>query len=174
MNTSSLIAATAAVAVLALAATDLSASAQSLTNGANGMQPNKLSSKTQAGRKPSRAMMMKPHHTMMHKKTSFRYGHQPMHYADARPLVVRPSAPVVVAGPVVTGPGTLVTAPLGFGSSIVSLPFRGLNGIFPASGDIATNPLVLIGAPLHAVADLVQVPFRVIGEPFGGTTIATY
>ena len=90
------------------------------------------------------------------------------------PWWLRPSAPVVVAGPVVTGPGTLVTAPLGFGSSIVSLPFRGLNGIFPASGDIATNPLVLIGAPLHAVADLVQVPFRVIGEPFGGTTIATY
>ena len=178
MKTWKNLSATSAVAILSLAAADLSASAQSLTNGRNGSAPNTLSSKTMSGRQPSRTMM-KPgssmhRKTMMHRKTSFRYGYHPMHYAAARPLVVRPAEPVVAAAPVATGPGMLVTGPLGFGSNIAALPFRGLGTIFPATGDIATNPLLIIGAPLHVVADLVQVPFRVIGAPFGGTTTATY
>ena len=177
MKISTTLAATSALAVLALAATDLSASAQSLTNGPNGGQPNRLSSTTTAGKQPSR-MMMKPgssmhRGTMMHRRTSYRYGHHAMHYAAARPLVVRP-APVVVAAPVVTGPGTLVTGPLALGSDLVALPFRGLGTIFPASGDLATNPLVIIGAPLHAAGDLAQVPFRVVGAAFGGLQPATY
>ena len=176
MKISTPLAASSALAVLALVATDLSASAQSLTSGPNGQQPNVLSSKTTAGKQPSR-MIMKPgssmhRKTMMHRKTSYRYGHQPMHYAAARPLVVRP-APVVVAAPV-AGPGTLVTGPLAFGSDIVALPFRGLGTIFPASGDFASNPLVIIGAPLRAAGDLAQVPFRVVSTAFGGMMPATY
>ncbi len=167
---------TAAVASLAFAgilASAVGASAQTsqLTNGPNGMQPNSLSSKTTAGKTPSR-MMMKKKPMTMRRHTSYNGG---------RPLTVRPRvarlAPAVIEAPaavVNTGPGTLVTGPLGFGSNIVGLPFRGLNAIFPATGDIGTNPLVLIGAPLHAIGDIAQLPFRIIGAPFGGTTISTY
>ncbi len=134
------------------------------------MQPNTLSSDQQTGingTAPSRAIYRRPVRTVRSSETSH------------RPLTVRRTvveAPVVVAPVVVgnTGPGTIVTGPLGFASNVVSLPFRAMNGIFPATGDISQNPLVLIGAPLHAIGDIVQVPFRVIGAPFGGTTIATY
>ena len=167
------LAAIAAVATLALAATDLSASAQStLTNGPAGMQPNTLASDNPTmGNKPSRAMMRR---RAMHDEGTRST------YASRRPLTVRRTVsveqPVVVAPvPVVNaGPGTIVTGPLGFASNVVSLPFRAMGGIFPATGDIASNPLVLIGAPLRAVGDIVQLPFRVLGAPFGGTTIATY
>ncbi|MGI3899016.1 MAG: hypothetical protein ACRYGP_16015 [Janthinobacterium lividum] len=158
------VAAVAALATLALAATDLSASAQStLTNGPDGMRPTH-----------SRAMVR---HKAMRHEAQTNGG-----YASRRPLTVRRTvvageAPVVVVpvAPVVnTGPGTIVTGPLGFGSNIVSLPFRVMGGIFPATGDVASNPLVLIGAPLRVVGDIVQLPFRIIGAPFGGTTLATY
>ncbi len=152
----STVAAAATMSIAALLTSGLTASAQSqYTNGPDGQQPNTLAQKP---------------HTARH-----------MRLADNRPLVVRrraaPLAPAVieVPGPVVnTGPGTIVTGPLGFGSDVVGLPFRVLGGMFPASGDPAVNPLVLIGAPLHAVGDIVQVPFRIVGAPFGGTTIATY
>ena len=185
MTTIKKLAAMATVATLALAATELSASAQSaLTNGPNGMQPNALASDNPTGlhgNKPSRAMMRRH---AMHRQAEMR---RPVEagprasYADRRPLTVRRTVaaveqPVVVApAPVVAnGPGQIVTGPLGFASNVVSLPFRAMGGIFPANGDIASNPLVLIGAPLRAVGDIVQLPFRVIGAPFGGTTIATY
>ena len=168
------LAAVAAVATLALAATDLSASAQStLTNGPTGMEPNTLASDNPTmGNKPSRAMM--------HRRAMRNEGARGT-YASRRPLTVRRTVavgeqPVVVAPVPVgnAGPGTIVTGPLGFASNVVSLPFRAMGGIFPATGDIASNPLVLIGAPLRAVGDIVQLPFRVLGAPFGGTTIATY
>ncbi|WP_237479668.1 hypothetical protein [Lichenibacterium dinghuense] len=172
MTTIKKIAAAAAVATLALAASDLSASAQSsLTNGPNGMQPNTLSSDQATGINgyaPSRAVYRRPVRTVRSAE------------ASRRPLTVRRTvaaeAPVVVAPAPIgnTGPGTLITGPLGFASNVVSLPFRAINGIFPATGSVAQNPLVLIGAPLRAIGDIVQVPFRVIGAPFGGTTIATY
>ncbi len=156
---------TAVAATLALAtlfASDLGASAQTRLSSTN---PYGINGKT-----PSRAMMRRPAtHVVVRKRH--------LSYSDSRPLTVRrPVSPQVVeAAPVVnTGPGTIVTGPLGFGSEIVSLPFRGLNSVFPATGDIGTNPLILIGAPLHAIGDIVQVPFRIVGAPFGGTTIATY
>ena len=173
MTTIKKLAAVAAVATLALAATDLSASAQSsLTNGPNGMQPNTLGSDQQTGingNAPSRSMYrQRPVRTVRSAD------------ASRRPLTVRRTvaaeAPIVVApAPVENmGPGRIVTGPLSVASNIVSLPFRALNGIFPATGDLGSNPLFLIGGPVHAFGDIAQIPFRVIGAPFGGTTIATY
>ena len=170
------LASAAAIAALTFAASDLAASAQSnLTNGPAGTRPNTLSSDS-----PSSANGNAPSRAIYH-----RQGVRPMRssarstsYADRRPLTVRRTGEAaIVAAPVVvanSGPGTFVTGPLGFGSSVVALPFRGLNAIFPATGDVGSNPLILIGAPLRAIADIVQVPFRIIGTPFGGTTIATY
>lgn len=158
MTTIKKLAAAAAVATLALAATDLSASAQSsLTNDPTAATPNHA------------MYRQRPVHTVRSADGSHRA-------LTVRRTVAAVEAPVVVVpAPVVNaGPGMLVTGPLGFASNVVELPFRAMSGIFPASGDIATNPLVLIGAPLHAIGDIVQVPFRIIGAPFGGTTIATY
>ena len=179
MSTIKKLAAVAAVAALALVATEVSASAQStLTNGPTGAQPNSLASDSATGmngNKPSRGMIRR---RAMHHQAAM--ASHPG-YASRRPLTVRRTVAaveqpvVVVPAPVVAGgPGTIVTGPLGFASNVVSLPFRAVGGIFPATGDIASNPLVLIGAPLRAVGDIVQLPFRVIGAPFGGTTIATY
>ena len=173
------IAAAAAVATLALAATGLSASAQSaLTNGPTGTQPNTLSSDDPTGPQGNA-----PRRAMAHRKAPRAVAADAQHsrYSDRRPLTVRRRIAAAEAPVVVTpqpafnaGPGAIVTGPLGFASAVVSLPFRVIGGIFPASGDIGTNPLVLIGAPLHAVGDIVQIPFRIIGAPFGGTTASTF
>ena len=160
--TRTLTAIAASLAFAALLASDLGASAQTRLSSTS---PYGINGKT-----PSRAVVRRPAARVATRKQHLSYG-------DSRPLTVRrPASPQVVeAAPVVnTGPGTIVTGPLGFGSEIVSLPFRGLNSVFPATGDIGTNPLVLIGAPLRAIGDIVQVPFRIVGAPFGGTTIATY
>ena len=149
------LAAVAAVATLSLAATGLSASAQStLSNDPNGAAP--------------ATYRQRPVHTVRSADSSHRALTVRRTVVAAEPVVVVP-APAVNAGP-----GTLITGPLGFASNVVTLPFRAINGIFPATGDIGSNPLVLIGAPLHAIGDIVQVPFRIVGAPFGGTTIATY
>ena len=155
-KTMTTIAAAASLSIAAVLMSGLAAKAQSqYTNGPDGLQPNTLAQKPHTARR--------------------------MRMGSNRPLVVRrravPLKPAVVeveAPAVNTGPGTIVTGPLGFGSNVVGLPFRILGGVFPATGDPAVNPLVLIGAPLHAVGDIVQVPFRIVGAPFGGTTIATY
>ena len=156
IRTMTAVAAVASLSIAAFLTSGATASAQSqYTNGPDGLQPNTLA--------------QKPH-------TAKR-----MRMAENRPLVVRrraaPLAPAVIEVPAPapnTGPGVIVTGPLGFGSDVVGLPFRALASVFPASGDPAVNPLVLIGAPLHAAADMAQVPFRIVGAPFGGTTIATY
>lgn len=162
----------ASLAVMALVATDLSASAQStLTNGPDGEQPGALASDNPAsaqGKAPSRARMMRRGPRGLERHTSDRRRGVVM----ARPLTVRPAVVAVPAPVANVGPGTIVTAPLGIASAIVSLPFRALNGIFPATGDVNANPLVVIGAPLRAAGDIAQIPFRIIGAPFGGTTIA--
>lgn len=165
------LAAIAAVATLALAATDLSASAQSsLSDGPSGFpmhRPSRL-----GGAAPSRG-------TVRRRPMNAADRTRPASYADHRPLTVRRT---VAAGPVAvapaprfgSGPGAIVTGPLGFGSAVVGLPFQAVGGIFPATGDIATNPLVLVGAPLHAVGEIVQLPFRIVGAPFGGPGLGTY
>ena len=174
MTTIKKLAAIAAVATLALAAADLSASAQSsLTNGPNGAQPNTLGSDDMTGidgHEPSRRVYrQRPVRTVRSAEAS----HRPL---TVRRTVAATEARVGVAPVVVEndGLGRVVTGPLGLASTIVSLPFRALNGIFPATGDLGSNPLFLIGGPIHAIGDIAQVPFRVIGAPFGGTTIATY
>lgn len=155
------IAAAILAAALAFAATDLSAAAQSsLTNDPGGPKP------PAAGAPPRRAVS-RPQ-TVGPRMT--RAGSGRYIAARSRPLTVRPAA----APASVAGPGVLVTGPASVASGLVALPFRGLNGIFPATGDVATNPLVIVGAPLRAAADIAQVPFRIIGAPFGGTTISTY
>lgn len=163
MPTTKTIAIAMTAAALAFAATDLSAAAQS--SPTDGQQPSMVGASRGRAVPRRRAADFR----MTRAATGRHIGMR------SRPLTVRPSAFAAAPASVEpVGPGVLVTGPVGFASGVVALPFRGLNGIFPATGDVATNPLVIVGAPLRAAADIAQIPFRIIGAPFGGTTISTY
>lgn len=64
-----------------------------------------------------------------------------------------------------SGPAAVVTAPIAFGATLASLPFRAINSVFPAQGN---TPLVVVGAPVHFAGQLVQAPFAIAQAPFGG------
>jgi hypothetical protein len=107
------------------------------------------------------------HHHKYGHRTAF--GH---HRATDRVLTVSrraPASPVVVAPDPYSGPAAIVTAPAAIGATVVSVPFRAANVIFPAHGDPSTNPLVLVGAPVHAVGQAVRLPFYAVGTAFGAS-----
>ncbi len=62
------------------------------------------------------------------------------------------------------GPKAIITAPLALASTIVSLPFRVTDALFPYSG----SPVAVVGAPIHYAGRIAQVPFRIVEAPFGG------
>ena len=102
------------------------------------------------------------------------YGYaQPAYAGPGRPLTVQrhyAPAPVVVtpAYDPYYGPKALITAPVAVAATLVALPFRMVNAVFPAHGDVGQNPLVMVGAPVHAAGQIAQLPFRAIQAPFGG------
>jgi hypothetical protein len=119
---------------------------------------------------PASARVDYHHHKYGH-RTAF--GH---HRSSGRVLTVRrqvPRSPVFVAPAPTpdpyTGPAAIVTAPAAIGATVVSVPFRAANVIFPAKGDPSANPLVLIGAPVHAVGQVVRLPFYAVGTAFGAS-----
>jgi hypothetical protein len=63
------------------------------------------------------------------------------------------------------GPAALVTAPFAFVGTLVSLPFRAVNAIFPGQGN---TPLTVIGAPVMLAGRVAEAPFRIAQQPFGG------
>jgi hypothetical protein len=86
-------------------------------------------------------------------------------------LTVRREAPVpVYAADPFRGPGVIVTAPVALAATFVSLPFRALGTVFPATGN---TPLVIVGAPAHFAGQVLQFPFYVVGNAFGAAP-ATY
>lgn len=100
---------------------------------------------------------------------------QPRVYHSSRALTVnRHYAPVAPAYDPYRGPQAVVTAPLAAAATLVALPFRVVNGIFPPYGDPAQNPLVLVGAPVHAAGQVAQFPIRVLQAPFGGYDYQPY
>ncbi len=101
-------------------------------------------------------------------RTFHRHHH---HYAYAHPLTVRRAyvEPVVAPDPF-HGPGVIFTAPIALAATFVSLPFRAVGAVFPATGN---TPLVIVGAPNHAIGQVVQFPFYVVGNAFGAAP-ATY
>ena len=63
------------------------------------------------------------------------------------------------------GSAAVVTAPIAFGATLASLPFRAINSVFPYEGN---TPLVVVGAPVHFAGQIVQAPFAIAQAPFGG------
>ncbi len=74
------------------------------------------------------------------------------------------AAPVSAYNPY-AGPAAIITAPIAFGATLASLPFRAVNSVFPARGN---TPLVVVGAPVHFAGQVVQTPFAIAQAPFGG------
>lgn len=99
------------------------------------------------------------------------------HYsAYERPLTVtkRHPAAIVAAPDPYRGPAAVVTAPNAVAATVVSLPFRAANVVFPPYGSPGANPLVLIGAPVHAAEYVAEFPFFVIGSAFGAPPRVIY
>lgn len=88
------------------------------------------------------------------------------HRIASRPLTVRPVVPVAPAYNPYLGAKAIVTAPLAVAGTIVSIPFRVADAVFPRD---PRNPLSLIGAPIHYAGRVAQAPFRVVEAPFGGS-----
>jgi hypothetical protein len=108
-----------------------------------------------------------------HEYHHHRYHH---HYRSAqRPLTVRRHHVVAVARPdPFHGPAAIITGPNEIAATIVSLPFRAVNMVFPPYGNPAVNPLVLIGAPVHAAGQVAELPFYVVGSAFGAPPVYVY
>lgn len=108
-----------------------------------------------------------------HGKHHWRH-HASYHHRYDRPwnVTARHRAPVVVAAPdPYTGPNAIVTAPNAVAATVVSMPFRVLGQVFPATGD---TPLVLVGAPLHFAGQVAEFPFYAIGSAFGAPPHIVY
>ena len=99
------------------------------------------------------------HHRIVHRT------HQPVHGND---IIVRGRAhptPVAAAPDAFhNGPATIVTAPVAIGGTIVSLPFRAVEAVFPPRPD---DPRVLVGAPVHLAGQIAEYPFFAINSAFG-------
>ncbi len=142
----------AALALAALVGSGVSASAQNAyTNGPDGAQPNSLGGS-------------RPHNVRRHGyRSAYRdYGSRPLTVSRQYPV----APPVYLPPPYspYSGPGAIVTAPLGVASTIVSVPFRILGSIFPAEG----SPLAIVGAPVQFAGRVAQAPFQIAEVPFGG------
>lgn len=104
-------------------------------------------------------------------QTRYDYYGRPYHTRQqaVRPLTVAPhyARPALVA-PTYSpydGPQTVITAPIAAASTLVALPFRVVNGVFPPN---APDPRVIVGAPVYAAGQVAQLPFRALQAPFGG------
>lgn len=92
-----------------------------------------------------------------------------------QPLTVtRRYAPVAPAYNPYVGPKAVFTAPIATAGTLVALPFRMINAVFPAHGNPSENPLVLVGAPVHAAGQVAQLPFQIMQAPFGGSVYTPY
>jgi len=98
------------------------------------------------------------HHRVMHRTH---------HWAGNNDLVVRRRAerePVAVAPDPFHGPIPIITGPVAIAGTIVSLPFRLVETVFPPS---ANDPRVLVGAPVYAAQQIAEFPFVAVNTAFG-------
>ncbi len=72
--------------------------------------------------------------------------------------------PVAAAPDAFHGPAAIVTAPLAIAGTIVSLPFRAVEAVFPPR---ANDPRMLVGAPVHFAGQIAEFPFFVVNRAFG-------
>jgi hypothetical protein len=99
------------------------------------------------------------HHRILHRT------HHPVETGDIT-VRARHREPVAAAAPDAfhNGPATLITAPVAIAGTIVSLPFRVVEAVFPPH---ANDPRMLIGAPVHFAGQIAEFPFYVVNGAFG-------
>lgn len=99
------------------------------------------------------------HHRIAHRT------HYPVHNND---IIVRRrvSPEPVAAAPDAfhNGPATIITAPVAIAGTIVSLPFRAAEAVFPPH---PTDPRVLVGGPVYVAGQIAEFPFFAINGAFG-------
>jgi hypothetical protein len=78
--------------------------------------------------------------------------------------VRRRAEPVAVAPDAFHGPAAIITAPVAIAGTIVSLPFRLVEAVFPPR---ANDPRVLIGAPVYVAGEIAELPFAAVNSVFG-------
>jgi hypothetical protein len=62
------------------------------------------------------------------------------------------------------GPATIITAPVAIAGTIVSVPFRVVEAVFPPR---ANDPRVVVGAPVYAAGQIAEFPFFAVNGVFG-------
>jgi len=102
-----------------------------------------------------------------HRNIHHRIAHRIHHPVGGGDLTVRTPAyrePVGAAPDAFHGPAAIVTAPVAIAGTTVSLPFRGVEAVFPPRAD---DPRVLVGAPVHLAGQIAEFPFFAINDAFG-------
>jgi hypothetical protein len=98
------------------------------------------------------------HHRVVHR----------MHYSHNNDIIVRRRAnpePVAAAPDAFhNGPATIITAPVAIAGTIVSVPFRVVEAVFPPR---ASDPRMIVGAPVAAAGQIAEFPFFAINGAFG-------
>jgi hypothetical protein len=91
--------------------------------------------------------------------------HRTHHPVDTGDITVRKRAEPVAAAPdAFHGPAAIITAPVEIAGTIVSLPFRVVEVVFPPR---TNDPRVLVGAPVHLAGQIAEFPFFAFNRAFG-------
>ena len=96
-----------------------------------------------------------------------RTAHRTYRHYDSSDITVRKNVrrePVAAAPDAFHGPAFLITAPVEMAGTLVSLPFRAVEAIFPPR---ANDPRLVVGAPVHFAGQIAEFPFYVINGAFG-------
>jgi hypothetical protein len=93
--------------------------------------------------------------------------HRPHRPVDNGDITVRTGAhreSVAAAPDAFHGPAAIITAPVAIAGTLVSLPFRFVEAIFPSR---TNDPRVLVGAPVHFAGQIAEFPFFAVNGAFG-------
>ena len=104
---------------------------------------------------------------VQHRDIHHRIVHRTHHPVDTGDITVRKRAypePVAAAPDAFHGPAAIITAPVEIVGTIVSLPFRVVDAVFPPR---TNDPRVVVGAPVHFVGQIAEFPFYAFNRAFG-------
>jgi hypothetical protein len=108
---------------------------------------------------PAAAAEQYVHHRTVHRT------HYPVHNGD---IIVRRHVqpePVAAAPDAFhNGPATIITAPIAIAGTIVSVPFRVAEAVFPPHPN---DPRILVGGPVYVAGQIAEFPFFAINGAFG-------
>jgi hypothetical protein len=99
-----------------------------------------------------------------HRYVHYRTMHRIHHPVGGDDVMVRTPAYRQPVADAFHGPAAIITAPIAIAGTIVSLPFRMVEAVFPPR---ANDPRVLVGAPVHLAGQIAGLPFFAINGAFG-------